>query len=131
MENPGQPAAEPRGAVTPRSLRIGRYHPAREPARVDPVWTRRRVVSARHLSLSPAEAAARARVGPGPPAGPSRGPEHGLRAGIPDARLPPVPRLGDGAGHRPDAREARHHAAPPAGLGGSEEHTSELQSRQY
>ncbi len=63
------------------------------------------------------EAAARVRAGPRPPARPSRGAEHGLRAGVPDARLPPVPRLGDGACHRPDAREARHHAAPPAGLG--------------
>ena len=36
VEDPRQPAAEPRGAVAPRSLRGRLDHPAREPARVDP-----------------------------------------------------------------------------------------------
>ncbi len=62
-------------------------------------------------------AAPRARAGPRPPSRPRRGSEHRLRAGAPDAGLPPIPRLGDGACHRPDAGPARHHAAPPPRVG--------------
>ena len=88
-----------------------------QPSRVDPRRARRGRVPARRLALPAPQ--------PRPPHEPARVHLRGvvedlgtaLRAGAADAGLPAIPRLGDGARHRPDACPAGLHAAPPARVG--------------
>gem|GEM_PF-4446739 len=117
VEDPRQPAPEPRGADAPRPLRGGLDDPAREPARLDPRRPRDRRLPARDVLLPAPRAIPvrdpRAHVRPRR----HRGAERGGGPGVPDPRLPPVPRLGDAGRDRPDAGEARRHAAAAPGLG--------------
>ena len=117
VEDPRQPPEEPGRAVAPRPLRRGLDRPSGAAARLDPGRPRGRRVPAPGVPHADAARDPVGQAGAGPRPGRRRRPEHGLRAGAPDPRLSPVPRLGDGPRHRPDARPPGLHPAPAPRLG--------------